>query len=370
MNVLIAGDFTPIDVENIIDRGYLRTFKDSMSNVDMSIINLECPIVEDSFTPIQKNGPNLKCGKNACMILKELGFNMVTLANNHYLDYGTEGAENTIKVLNEYGIGYVGAGRNLAEASKSFYYNKDNKILAIINCCENEFSIATEISVGSNPLNPITQWYAIREAKQKADYVLVIVHGGHELYQLPSPRMQQLYRFFVDNGADAVINHHQHCYSGYEIYNGKPIFYGLGNFYFPNYKKLNSMWNEGYMVKLSFPAVDFQIIPYMTLDVGNITILSGDEKKAFFKNIDRINRLLSDDILLKDEFNKMVKRKQKAFLSDFLPMSLYGFPRFINRSIIKFLLPRKRMLKRLNHIQCESHRDIMIESIRNYIADL
>jgi poly-gamma-glutamate synthesis protein (capsule biosynthesis protein) len=121
----------------------------------------------------------------------------------------------------------VGGGTNLQEASKILYKKIDEKVLALINCCENEFSIATEVTAGSNPLNPIQQYYAIQEAKSKADYVLVIVHGGHELWQLPSPRMQETYRFFIDAGADAVVNHHQHCYSGYEIYKKKPYILNL-----------------------------------------------------------------------------------------------------------------------------------------------
>ena len=132
------------------------------------------------------------------------------------------------------------------------YKEIGDKKLAVINCCEHEFSIATETTAGSNPLNPISQYYAIKEAKEKADYVLVIVHGGHEHYQLPSTRMQETYRFFIDVGADAVVNHHQHCYSGYEYYNGKPIMYGLGNFCFDEGLKKTKQWHEGYIVEISF----------------------------------------------------------------------------------------------------------------------
>ena len=96
------------------------------------------------------------------------------------------------------------------------YKRKDGETLAIINCCEHEFSIADDDSAGANPLNPIQQYYKIKEARLNADYVLVIVHGGHEMYQLPSLRMVDTYRFFIDAGADAVVNHHQHCFSGYE----------------------------------------------------------------------------------------------------------------------------------------------------------
>ena len=77
--------------------------------------------------------------------------------------------------------------------------------MAVINCCEHEFSVTTGDFPGANPLNPIRQFYKISEARKDADYVVVIVHGGHEMLQLPSPRMQELYRYFIDVGADAVI---------------------------------------------------------------------------------------------------------------------------------------------------------------------
>ena len=117
---------------------------------------------------------------------------------NHILDYGHEGLLKSIECCKDQGLDVVGVGDNLSEAERIIYLEKDGKKLAIINCCEHEFSIATESEAGANPLNPIRQYYAIQEAKKHADYVLVIVHGGHEHFQLPSPRMQETYRFFVD----------------------------------------------------------------------------------------------------------------------------------------------------------------------------
>lgn len=83
----------------------------------------------------------------------------------------------------KYGIDTVGAGKNLKEASKVFYKQIGDQLLAVINCCEHEFSIATEHEAGANPLNLIQQYYQIKEAREKADNVLVIVHGGHEHFQ-------------------------------------------------------------------------------------------------------------------------------------------------------------------------------------------
>jgi poly-gamma-glutamate synthesis protein (capsule biosynthesis protein) len=372
MNVLVTGDFVPkLEVEEKINNGIWKDIfagiKNDIIQSDLSVINLECPIVENDAAPIAKVGPNIKCSKNVCDLLKYSGFNLVTLANNHFLDYGESAAITTMDVLKKSGLDCVGGGTNLEDASKIFYFKKDKETLAIINCCENEFSIATESTVGSNPLNPVAQWYNIQEASQKADYVLVIVHGGHELYQYPSPRMQKLYRFFIDAGADVVVNHHQHCYSGYEVYRGKPIFYGLGNFCFPNYKKRSNLWNEGCMVKISFPSMDFQVIPYKQVSGGeNVVMLSSVEKKVFFDSIKLINQIISDEVLLKKEFSELVERKGKSYLLNFIPLPL----KLNNNLILKLLLSKKRLLRCLNIIRCESHRDILVESIKKHIERL
>lgn len=260
MKVIIAGDFCQryrID-EAIKKRLYGDLFdevKPIIETADYSIVNFEFPIILDSTNakPILKCGPNLQGTKEAVDAVKYAGFNCCTLANNHILDQGEQCCLDTKNELEKAGIDTVGVGYNLEDAASILYKEIRGETLAIINCCEHEFSIATDTTIGANPLNPIQQYYRIQEARSKADYVLVIVHGGHEHCQLPSPEMQETYRFFIDSGADAVVNHHQHCYSGYEEYHGKPIFYGLGNLCFDNISKRgDDIWNEGYMVSLDF----------------------------------------------------------------------------------------------------------------------
>ena len=126
----------------------------------------------------------------------------------------------------------VGAGDNLQQASKPLYIKIKNKTIAILNFAEQEFSVAGKNTAGANPLNIIDNYHSIQDAKQQADILLVIVHGGHEGYPLPSPRMVQTYRFFAEIGASVVVGHHTHCASGFEVYHGVPIFYSLGNFIF------------------------------------------------------------------------------------------------------------------------------------------
>lgn len=361
MRVLVAGDYCPqYRVAELFEKEsyefVLGDVKRITERSDYSITNFECPITYGLEKPIVKNGPNLCCSKKGVEALKWAGFNCVTLANNHFYDYGDEGAANTIRSCADNGIDVVGGGLNIDEASTILYKVIREKTLAIINCCEHEFSIASENKGGSNPLNPVQQYYAIQEAKKKADVVLVIIHGGHEHFQLPSPRMQEAYRFFIDAGADAVVNHHQHCYSGYETYKGKPIFYGLGNFCFDEKGSTGGIWNEGYFVMFTFDGtISFEIFPYNQCDKEPKVLILG--KNAFDKRLKELNTIILD----KSKLSRCVKdyyrlcNKQVSFIFEPLMNRIYSSLRY--RGILPSFITRKRKLLAANYIGCESHRD-------------
>lgn len=369
MKILIAGDFCPMDrvAKLIEDEDYESVFGDVTEytqQADYSIVNLEAPVVEINTKPIEKCGPNLKCTSKAIEALKWANFNLVTLANNHFYDYGDCGVKDTLEACREKGITTVGGGMNLSEASQTTYVDVKNIKLAIINCCEHEFSIATECTGGSNPLNPIQQYYAIQDAKKNAEKVIVIVHGGHEMFQLPSPRMKETYRFFVDAGADAVINHHQHCYSGYEVYKGVPIFYGLGNFCFDWTGKRNSIWNEGYMVILQIDDdMKFELIPYIQGDKNSgIRILR--DRNSFDSRILGLNTIIANDKLLKSEHQKWMNQTSKGYKLALEPYQ----NRYLAALYIKGLLPsfitKRKKLCLLNYLECEAHWERTINLLR------
>lgn len=361
--MLIAGDFCPQDrVATLIEQGdYSSVFGDISEytkQADYSIVNLEAPVVETNVQPIEKCGPNLKCSAKAVKALKYAGFDMVTLANNHFYDYGNEGCKQTLEACENEGIAVVGGGINITDASRIAYKEIKGVKVAFINCCEHEFSIATEISAGSDPLNPIQQYYAIQEAKQHADKVIVIVHGGHEHYQLPSPRMKDTYRFFVDAGADAVINHHQHCFSGYEVYKDKPIIYGLGNFSFDWPQFRDDIWNDGYMVMLNIDKENVWIesIPYIQgNEQAGVKVL--DERKEFDSKIEALNAIIEDDIKLKKEHEKWMKKTSSGYRLTLEPYQGKFLSSLYHRNLLPSFLTKRRCLRILGYIDCESHLD-------------
>src|SRR5690606_20032949 len=230
MNLLIAGDL-------VINRPYQAfqindEVKELFANSDFNIVNLEAPVT-NSNSKILKTGPHLKSEKESTLeVLKALNINLCTLANNHVLDYDEQGVLDTINFCKENNIQTVGAGKNKEEAARVFYLESDVGKIAIINIAENEWASATDTTAGANGMDLIDDVKQIQEAKKKSDFVFVIVHGGHEYYNLPSPRMQKQYRFYAEQGADIGIGHHSHCMRGKQVYNRSTIYYSLGICFF------------------------------------------------------------------------------------------------------------------------------------------
>ena len=363
MKILIAGDYYPRRrVQEELDKNnfsFLDEVKPFTNKVDYSIINFEGCIADKTDKPIEKDGPNLCCDIKSIEVIKQAGFNCLTLANNHFRDFGDAGVSKTIDACNEFDLDYVGGGHNIEEAERILYKTIERETIAVINVCETEFSIATNDYGGSAPLNPIKNYYTIQEAKKKSDYVLVIVHGGPEVYSYPTPRMKSTYRFFIDSGADAVVNHHQHCISGYEVYKEKPIFYGLGNFCFDWITASVRWWEEGFVVLIDFndSSISYELVPYMQFsDEPKVSFKSA--QNDFFERIDNFNKIIADDRLLEKEFNDWSLKNKD--LSLFEPYNSRIAKGLYNKKILPSFVKSKKKRLLLNKIRCESHYEVLV----------
>ncbi len=373
-SILIAGDYCPRGrIAGLVEKGEYESIfgqvKPVVEQCDYSIVNFECPVRTTEGGGIQKAGPSLKCSPKAVYALKYAGFNSATLANNHFYDQGEDGVKETIQTLDEAGIAHVGGGKNLNDAAKTHFANVKDKIIAIINCCEHEFSIATDTTGGSNPLNPVKQYYNIKEAKEKADYVIVVVHGGIEHYQYPSQRMVDTYRFFVDAGADAVINHHQHCYSGGEVWHGKPIFYGLGNFCFDWREKNSKLWIEGYMVKLMFDkdSIEYELIPYtQNEEKPGVFLKKGAGFQDWKRRYDDISAIIADKDRLETKYKELLAKTERIYSTNLTPYSNKLTLALYMRHLLPMMMSKKKLRVLLNMLMCESHYDRMIRMLKNY----
>ena len=371
IKIFISGDFAPINrVSDIINQGkHGSLYNDILpliKEADISITNLECPLIEDG-TPIKKTGPNLKANTNSIEAIKFAGFNLVTLANNHMMDYGVDGLKSTINICNENNIGYIGAGYNINEAQKIKYFEIKNKKIAFINCCENEWSTTFGEYPGCNPLNEIDIYNQIKEAKSNSDYIIVIIHGGHEMYEYPSPRMKKLYRWFIDLGADAVIGHHTHCFSGFEIYNEKPIVYSLGNFIFDSDRR-DSIWNYGASVILTIDEnkISLELHPYCqcNTEVG-IKLLKENDKTTWLNNENSKSLIIQNDELLYEQFKEFSLKKEKLYRNFLEPKSNRIILAAKNKGILPKRIDNEKCLLYTNLIRTESHRDLLLNILQN-----
>lgn len=374
MKVLVAGDFVPqarvkTQIE-IGDYSCLEEVKPIIQSVDYSIVNFESPVVLRKASSIIKSGPALNCTQKAMACIAQAGFNCVTLANNHFRDYGQVGVDDTIQACREYNIDYVGGGINLFEAEKILYKEINGKILSVINICENEWSVANDELGGSAPLDPIKNYYTIKEARCNSDYVLVIVHGGIERYQYPTQRMVDTYHFFIDAGADAVVNHHQHCFSGFETYNNCPIFYGLGNFCFDKNNPNDTQWSRGYFVIIDFmeAKTTYEIVPYtQCLDTPSIVLHNESMKSQFTSEILYINRVISNKTDLHVMFESFLDQIGERRILSLEPFKNKYIKAMQARGCFPRFIKGKMLLNLCNSIRCESHKEVIQQLLQREI---
>jgi len=373
--VNIGGDFciTPEYIkEQLFSDQLLKVFHES----DLNIVNLECPVIgKQKGEKIIKTGPHLFTTHDVFDQLRRLNIHAVTLANNHILDYGEDGIITTAEGCKNANIRFAGAGRNVEDASVPLIQELKGLRIAIVNFCENEWSVATASSWGANPLDIIDNVQQIKAARKQADFVLVIIHGGHEIYNLPSPRMVKEYRFFIENGADAIVGHHPHYFSGYEFYRKKPIFYSLGNFIF-TMKTPYKGWYTGLVAQLEISKHNvekFKLVPVIQEKSSfQLSAPEGAVREEILAEVEKYNSIISNDKNLKQNWEEFVHRKNRDVE---LLSPLNAFPgRYLRSGFTRLgmnhiLMRRNYLSEILNHIRCESHRDVMVSLLQKKISE-
>jgi len=215
-----------------------------MQEADIMCLNNEFTY-SNGGVPMEGKAYTFRAKPERVEILKELGVDIVKLANNHVYDYGREALLDTFSTLEEAEIAYVGAGRNLEEAMEPVYVELQGKTIAFVAASRAEKNKITPQATGDTP--GILRCYdtelfkqVIAEADSKADFVLAYVHWGTEYsYDLEEAQLTTG-KEYLEAGADVIIGAHSHCLQGMEYYEGKPIIYSLGNYWF-NEKTLDTM---------------------------------------------------------------------------------------------------------------------------------
>lgn len=349
------------------------------------LANLEGPILGDHLpAPSPKAGPNLY--SRAC---ETDGRSFIfALANNHMMDYGVEGLEATKAVLTKAGIPFCGAGVNLDEARQPLIVEEDGKKVGIISCCERQFGCA-EIDRPGVAEKGLWLFEAVRQLKQRSDFVIVSCHAAFEHAPFPSPKLREFYHLLIDAGADVIHGHHAHVPQGWETYHDGVIFYGLGNFVVdPDaWRGENHLWSH--IVNLDFSANKFKW-DVASADVNadsdgkiNVKLAEGAAKErhnryaalcneAFFSDDSLIPLWQEVSVGLFDRYYGIPLHSPRY--RDTRPLTLRNRARYIFDGLLCLwigIMGKKVMTKAegqrglavLNYCQCESHVDVIVTAL-------
>lgn len=218
-------------IKGVVSEGYLDEFEQA----DFVMVNEEFPFSLRG-TPMENKQYTFRVKPDRVSLLHDLNVSIVSLANNHTLDYGMDAFLDTLEVLEDADIAYAGAGRNLEEAKTTKYFDVKGKNIAVLSASRvipvTDWNATSTKGGLFTTYDPTALLQEIEEAREQADYVIVYVHWGIEKKEYPEEYQRVMGKQYIDAGADIVIGSHPHVLQGFEYYKGKPIIYSLGNFIF------------------------------------------------------------------------------------------------------------------------------------------
>jgi len=348
-----------IGYDNILDNAI-----SDLQKADIRFGNLENTLSRRGTTNPNACVP-LKADPLAISCLKKANFTVVSLANNHIMDFGIIALKDTLKSLSSVGIRYVGAGYNLELARQPLILKKNG--LTFIFLAYIGVSGATKNTAGPAPgkLQYIRQ--DIKKYKCSDNIIIVSIHWGIEFCLFPASIEISLGRKMIDFGADIVLGHHPHIFQPVERYKTGLIAYSLGNFVFdfkePIRRETAILFCE--FDKKSKKLQDFKLIPYYIND--NFKPYPADEETAsvFFRRLDKHCKLLSNDLDLIEEVNNIYfEQKIKSFRDrplkakfKFAISNWNNLPPGFLVNTLKFLLRNK--LRRKSKLRIETKQKII-----------
>ena len=359
MKILFASDISLNYAEKVPSESEARALfantKKEFEKADFSMLNLETVYGErNDYTPLLKSGPSLLCSYDYFRYIDALRPSLLGLANNHARDFGDEALADTMKFLEEHGYPYCGVGMNIDEAYRPHIFEKDGTRVAIYAVAENEPGYAEEDHGGTAGYNITRVTRALRGSRERGEIPVIFFHGGNEHNPFPSPGKIDLYRHFVDLGAAAVIAMHTHCPQGNEYYNGAPIIYSMGNFFFPKQQLKEKHWYYGYMTLLDINdgKVSYEIIPY-NFDNDYHKILEGEELDEFMRYINYISAPISDPKKIKEYYGAWCVKRGVRGLVRYLKYE----PELLSGDTID-------LARFKNILCCEAHNELVTASAK------
>lgn len=364
-DILIGGDFCPSAecVERLHRHGANWVFNDVVQLIQSSrlfVANLEGPAT-NKVQRAPKDGGHLKTDPNVMALLRDIGFDGFGLANNHSMDYGSSGLEDTLRAIEEHGMFHFGTRSSIHEKRSAQFVNVDGKVVGLYAVAEKEFNSPGRVAMGVNILDPVQDAGVLKNAKKDADHVVILYHGGLEYYPLPTPRQQQTCKFLVDCGADVVVCQHSHIVGASEWYNGGYILYGQGNMLLPRVQRRTDSWNLGLMVGINFKGgkMDIELIPTVQeLNGARIKRLSAEKAKQCLTQQAEFSAEIKNENIVRAKFDAEASSRAGLYKSRLAAESrivrlLRGK---VGRSKLSVL---KDYATQRNLIECSTHREIL-----------
>ena len=218
-------------IHGVLDEG----IREEIAASDIFMVNQEFPFTERGTAAADKQF-TFRLPPERMQVMNDMGIDIVTLANNHILDFGPEGLLDSMDALDEAAILHVGGGKDLEQAKRPEFIEVKGRTIGFLGTSR----VYMDAGWAAGPDHPgVFSTYdsrqaveAIREARELCDYLVVYVHWGVERETTPKEYQRVMGREYIDAGADLVIGSHPHVLQSVEYYEGKPIVYSLGNFVF------------------------------------------------------------------------------------------------------------------------------------------
>lgn len=369
MYLLIGGDVVPYgnDIEYFKNGDISKLLNgkllDIWNKADHRIFNLETPIVNFG-EKILKCGPNIKTEEECLNGILKLNPSIICLANNHIMDYGLAGLNNTLSLLEDNGLQSIGIINGKDKNQKYDVLLINQKKVAIYNVCEIEFSVATDSSEGANGYDEGEVIKDLLMLKKQCDFIIVIYHGGKEYYRYPSPLLRKRCRLMVDFGANLVLCQHSHCIGCSEVYNDSTIIYGQGNFIFNKHN--NQYWNSSLLIKVSFDnKISIDYLPIIRKNIG-ISIPEQDEYAKILEDFQKRSDEIKDDKFLNDKYNDFSKTTIDEYLISMHGQNLFFkiLLKLTKNKILNLIYSKKKLAIIQNFIECEAHRELFINGLK------
>ena len=363
--IIIAGDLFPTeknhpffsagDTASLFGEEIIRLF----DGADLKICNLEGALTDGDERCV-KTGPVKTAPTGSVKAYEALGIDCCLLANNHVTDGGHQGVLDSMKTLRDAGIGFIGAGKNQDEITRSLIREVGGMRIGLYNVSETMYNKPTATKAGVWLYDEYIVCAELKKLKASCDYLIVAYHGGIEKFPFPSPETRKRFYRMADNGADLIVAQHTHCVGCEEYYHGSYLLYGQGDFLLKNFAP--GLTDSGLVLELVIDGGKVRINKHLVRSEQDLFVRYASEQD--FSAFDERSRRLQDKEYVMGELRKFCDNELRLYLTAFKNPSgiRLKMKRFFPDAYKKWLFSysRKNLLFTLHTLRSEQNRETAV----------